>query len=445
MRVPSSWPIRARKTAWLRPAAGATLALSLALHGAVSGSQDTRGITRVPDKADELEQLYTGSHALLIGMSRYDNEAAWPRLESVPGELENVAGALRAAGFDTVRQVLNPTGADLRRAVDEFNEKYGYTAGHRLLFFFAGHGFTLDGGSRGYFVPRDAPDPQVNEAGFRRVAVSMQQVRTWAQELVARHALFAFDSCFSGTIFRTRDTLVPRRITALTARPVREFLSAGAAGETVPARSVFAQTFIRGIRGEADIDKDGYVTGTELGNFVQHEVIAYKTNQTPQFGKIRDPELDEGDIVFALPGSAVPTVPRQTAPPVAPASRAVDPSPAAAASSDRDGIIAALSSFRAAYESMDVDALRRVYPKFGDFDALRKSFADMRSIAVAMNPASAQISVRPDGTATAIAMYSVTFTGKTGRLDTFPRRATNAHFQLRQSGGSWIIEQIDYK
>jgi hypothetical protein len=273
-----------------------------------------RGLTSVPMPVGpngSAQVLYTGSYALLVGVSRYDTASAWAPLDSIPGELNQLADTLRAAGFDRVQQISNPTGQELRRAIEDFIGTYGYVPGNRLVFFFSGHGHTLDDGSRGYFVPRDAPDPLVNEAGFRRTAVSMDQFATWARDLVARHALFSFDSCFSGTIFRTRDRAVPARLSELTAKPVRQFVSAAGAGEPVPARSVFTPVFIRGLKGEADLDQDGFVTGTELGNYVQREVIAYKSGQTPQFGKIRDPELDEGDVVFAVvrPAAARPEPP----------------------------------------------------------------------------------------------------------------------------------------
>lgn len=266
----------------------------------------TRDLVRVPapiGPGGTAQELYTGSHALLIGVSTYDVPSAWAPLESIPGELDQVEAALTGSGF-RVERLMNPTGVELRRRVEEFIARYGYTPGNRLLFFFSGHGYTLDKGARGYFVPRDGPDPLRDERTFRATALPMQQVATWAQDLVARHALFSFDSCFSGTIFRTRDRPIPQRITELTAKPVREFMSAGGAGEPVPARSVYTPLFIRGLRGDADLDQDGFVTGIELGNFVQREVIAYRTGQTPQFGKIRDPGLDEGDIVFVVPDLA---------------------------------------------------------------------------------------------------------------------------------------------
>ena len=285
-------------------------------------SQDaTRGLTVVPAPVGPngaLQELYTGSYALLVGVSRYDSPAAWAPLESIPQELDSLATTLRQLGFQQVEVIGNPTGSELKQAVEGFMRKYGFKADTRLLFFFAGHGYTLDDGTRGYFVPRDAPDPVADQAGFRATALAMQQVSTWAGELVARHALFAFDSCFSGTIFRTRNRVQPARITALTQKPVRQFLSAGGAGETVPAKSVFTPVFVRGLSGAADLDGDGYLTGTELFNYVQSEVIAYRTGQTPQFGTVRDPRYDEGDLVFLVPKSPIASAPNAASRPAAP-------------------------------------------------------------------------------------------------------------------------------
>lgn len=263
------------------------------------------------------QELYTRSHALLVGLSQYDHPGAWAPLPSVGRELADLKSVLERVGFDSVEQVTNPTGAELRQTVGAFINRYGYDPGARLVFYFSGHGHTLDG--RGYFVPRDAVDPAKDEPGFRRTAISMDQIATWARDMTARHALFAFDSCFSGTIFRSRNRPVPQPISELTARKVRLFFAAGDAGETVPAQSVFTPFFTRALRGDADRNRDGFITGTELANWVQGEVLGYGVRQTPQFGKLRDVEFDEGDVVFVVPPSAPVVTPPSPPPPPAPA------------------------------------------------------------------------------------------------------------------------------
>ena len=44
--------------------------------------------------------------------------------------------------------------------------------------------------------------------------------------------------------------------------------------------------------------QDGYLTGEELGLFLKNKVPLYNPAQHPQYGKIRDPKLDQGDFVF---------------------------------------------------------------------------------------------------------------------------------------------------
>lgn len=254
---------------------------------------------RIKNNSGREINLYGGSYALIIGIGRYT--AGWPNLDSVPGELEAVRTALKAHQFE-ISKVENPDSDTLREAFENFIDAHGFEPGNRLLFFFSGHGHSRQNGTKGYIVPADAPDPRRDKVGFLRKAISMSQIMEWSRRIEAKHALFVFDSCFSGTVFKTRALpKSPPHINSFIARPVRQFISAGSAGEEVPAKSVFTPVFIRALRGEGDLNQDHFVTGTELGMYLHQKVLFYGTGQTPQYGKIRDPELDEGDIVFALP------------------------------------------------------------------------------------------------------------------------------------------------
>ncbi|MEA3348663.1 MAG: SUMF1/EgtB/PvdO family nonheme iron enzyme, partial [Pseudomonadota bacterium] len=257
-----------------------------------------RGIEIVPIKDTSGRQvgIYKGSYALIFGASEY--VAGWPKLPSVIGETNKIETALKANGF-AVRRILNPDGARLKSEFERFKNDYGYSQDNRLLIFFSGHGYSRKQGDKGYLVPVDAPDPRRDETGFLRKALPMSQVLAWCRQIEAKHALFLFDSCFSGTIFKSKALpKVPPHISIATSRPVRQFITAGDAGEEVPAKSVFATCFLRALRGDADYSKDGYVTGTELGMYLHQQVLSYGSGQTPQYGKIKDPDLDEGDFVF---------------------------------------------------------------------------------------------------------------------------------------------------
>ena len=185
-------------------------------------------IAKARDGSMQKIELYKASYALLIGVSDYT--AGWPDLENIPAEVEMVANSLRDHGF-SVKTVMNPDSDELEDSFEEFIDKYGYDSQNRLLFLFSGHGYTRKQGKKGYLVPVDAPDPRIDERGFVRKALSMSQINTWARQIEAKHALFLFDSCFSGTIFKTKALPEhPPHITSLTVKPVRQFITAGSSG-----------------------------------------------------------------------------------------------------------------------------------------------------------------------------------------------------------------------
>ena len=277
------------------------LVAALPLLLAASSSRQIERVSVVDDDGGEVFS-YGRSHALVIGVGRYSG--GWPSLESVDQEVTEVGDVLEQHGFD-VRIVLDPSSEEMLDAFRSFINAHGYERDNRLLFYFAGHGHTRDDGRKGYLVPGEAPDPRRDEKGFLRAALPMTQVVAWAKAIEARHALFVFDSCFSGTVFKTRSAPPepPPHITRSLAAPVRQFITAGSAGEAVPAKSVFSPALVRALRGAADRNNDGYIVGTELGMYLREEVPGYGTGQVPQFGKIKDPDLDSGDFVFKVPAS----------------------------------------------------------------------------------------------------------------------------------------------
>ncbi|HEY0170719.1 MAG TPA: caspase family protein [Pyrinomonadaceae bacterium] len=280
-----------------------------------------RGVVGIRVEGGKELKLYEQSYALVVGVSEYTR--GWPRLPGVKRDVEEVSRALERHGF-LVTKVENPDSAQLEKSFKEFIDAYGRGVETRLLFYFAGHGHTVKqsyGEEMGYIVPADAPLPARDPAGFMSKAMDMQQMELYARRVQSKHALFLFDSCFSGALFAL-SRAVPESITYKTARPVRQFITSGSADEQVPDQSIFRRQFVEALDGEGDVNGDGYVTGTELGEFLQDKVINYSRNaQHPQYGKIRNPNLDKGDFVFALPKAPLPQPP----PAAVPSPAAVDP------------------------------------------------------------------------------------------------------------------------
>jgi len=281
-----------------------SLILTLSIHAASRGirvkAKTSSGMTK------EI-RLYSGYYALIVGCGNY--RSGWPMLPNPVKDAREVAATLKNMGWK-VDVLENPEGRLFRRKLNQLIVGPGRDKNKGILLWFSGHGYTLkeaDGLSLGYLVPIDAPDPDKDEIGFMEKAISMRYIETVAKRIQSKHVLMAFDSCFSGAIFQMVRAKPSAYIQEKVAEPVRQFITAGNEYEQVPDRSVFKDVFIQGIyKGYADRNNDRYVTGEELGSYLQEKVVNYSRKaQHPQFGKINNPKLDKGDFVFHLASSGV--------------------------------------------------------------------------------------------------------------------------------------------
>jgi hypothetical protein len=275
--------------------------LSLIFFIASTVSASNRGIHVVSKKGKDL-YLYKDYHALVVGVSNYER---WPDLPNAVKNAQEVASTLKGIGFK-VELLLNPTSDGLKSALRNMAFGLGKEKNRALLFYFAGHGETLelaDNTELGYIIPSDCPLKNRDPFGFDDKAISMKVMESCALKAKSKHFLMVFDSCFSGSLFNLVRA-APVDITEKSALPVRQFITGGGAGEQVPDRSTFKVVFLDGVKGDADLNRDGYVTGSELGMHLQEKVVNYtRGGQHPQYGKINNPKLDKGDFIFQLASS----------------------------------------------------------------------------------------------------------------------------------------------
>jgi uncharacterized caspase-like protein len=258
----------------------------------------TRGI-RVVSKHGQSLYLYKDYHALVMGVSDYEK---WPDLPNAIKDAEEVSRILKRLGF-TVELVSNPNSTELKKALNDMAYTYGREENRALLFYYAGHGETeilADGTKLGYIIPRDCPLLRDDPQGFVNRAISMKDIEAYSLRIRSKHVLMLFDSCFSGSLF-SLVRAAPEDITEKSSLPVRQYITAGTEDETVPDRSMFKRCLLLGLEGDADLTRDGYITGTELGLYLSDKVVqSTHRAQHPQYGKIRTPELARGDFIFHL-------------------------------------------------------------------------------------------------------------------------------------------------
>lgn len=278
---------------------------------ALFGQERSTDIVLVRDSTGADVTAYDGSYALVIGVSKYSK--GWDQLPGVVSDVDSVTAVLLEHNF-VVEKLLNPDRANFIKELEEFINTAGNSnPASRLLIYFAGHGVTLNnnwGGETGYIVPSDAPPPEEVE-NLRAVAISLDDMINYAKKIQAKHALFVFDSCFSGQLFTTmRGPSIPSYILEKTGPPVRQFITSGSASEQVPDKSIFRKYFVNALRGaQGALGNDNYLSGVELGEYLKRNVITASTefgrSQTPQYGKINDSNLNKGDYVFVFPDKEV--------------------------------------------------------------------------------------------------------------------------------------------
>ena len=264
-------------------------------------SQRGMNVTVRTESGEELG-LYKESHALVIGNGAYPIKNSWNPLPGAVKDVKEVASVLERHGFN-VRLKIDVTKAEFNEVFSEFIYEAGKDKDNRLLFYYAGHGYTTKaatGEDLGYLVMLDTPSPK-NAAKFDLYSVDMVKFVSDSKKIHAKHVLFMFDSCFSGTILNLRNTVMPPHITDRIKNPVRQFITAGRADEPVPDRSEFKKAFLNLLEGRVDEPTpDGYLTGIELGDYLYRTVPKFSKGQHPQHGKIHDQQLNTGDFVFVL-------------------------------------------------------------------------------------------------------------------------------------------------
>ena len=264
-------------------------------------SQRGMSVTVQTESGEEFS-LYKDSYALVIGNGAYPVKNGWNPLPGAVKDVKEVAEVLKRHGFKVTLKI-DVTKAEFNQAFSEFIYESGKDKDNRLLFYYAGHGYTMKaatGEDLGYLVMLDTPHPE-NAGQFDLHSVDMVKFVSDSKKIHAKHVLFMFDSCFSGTVLNLRNRITPSHITDRIKNPVRQFITAGRADEPVPDRSEFKKAFLNLLEGRVEEPTpDGYLTGVELGDYLYRTVPKFFKGQHPQHGKIHDQQLNTGDFVFVL-------------------------------------------------------------------------------------------------------------------------------------------------
>jgi hypothetical protein len=248
-----------------------------------------------------------------IGIDSYQN---WPHLATAVSDATGFAGQLHDHfGYELAVEPLTEQAAtkhNIESLIDD-DLRGKLKPDDDLVIFFAGHGTTRKDRvgdvvtSVGFLVPYDARAAGAEEHWSDYINVD--EFLRIVGGLPARHILVILDSCHSGlalgnSFTATRDD---ERFREDMSRNVSRKVIASAQGDQTaadqgpkPNHSLFTGLMMQGLEsGKADLFGQGFVTGSQLGAFAQHEVSATAgSRQTPLFGSFYQDA--GGELVFPV-------------------------------------------------------------------------------------------------------------------------------------------------
>jgi len=256
----------------------------------------------------QITDLYDNSYALVIGINIYP-EPTFKNLKSAVPDAVSVATFLKKQGFKVITLFNDQATRDAIIYQMQNNLARRLKKNDRIIFFFAGHGYTESIGDNdfGYIVPYNG---KTSSSSY----LSMEEIQAQSKKMsMAKHQLFILDCCFGG-LLSMRDipgaTNIPGYIKDVTKRPARQILTAGGKNQRVvdtgaKNHSVFTLSLLEALEQSlADQNRDGYITFSEMCSYV----VPRATNafQTPGPGTL--PGHGQGEFVFISPAGAKKTV-----------------------------------------------------------------------------------------------------------------------------------------
>ncbi|MCX5720911.1 MAG: tetratricopeptide repeat protein [Nitrospirae bacterium] len=242
------------------------------------------------------EGLYYKSWAIVIGVENY---LLAPKIPGAIEDAKAVAQTFRQLGFDEVVELYDKD-VSFRRLQQTLSDFLPRKVGRydRLVLYFVGHaGVTQDlaGKELGYLVPWDAQIGNVSKS------VTFEQLKEFSRRSASKHTLFLVNAAVRGwEVSAAQPLSLEGRLAPEedTDRRAVQVLTAGDKGESLSqedGKSLFVQMLVKGLAGQADRNKNGWLMASEVGDYVKQQVLERsKGAQHPLFAQLEG----DGDTVL---------------------------------------------------------------------------------------------------------------------------------------------------
>jgi uncharacterized caspase-like protein len=241
---------------------------------------------------DQLAVSFGRYHALIIGNNAYTDLSP---LKTAINDAMAVAELLRTAYGFTVTLLTNATREEIIAALDSLRATL--TEQDNLLLYYAGHGVLDTSEERGYWLPVNA------QQGSRVHWISNTTITDALKAMAAKHVMVVADSCYSGTLVRGIDVVLPPSgaarstyLARIAQRRSRTVLTSGGLEPVTDSgggeHSVFAKAFLAALQDNQDV-----LDGQQLFSLIRRPVIL-NAAQTPEYTDMRYAGHEGGDFLF---------------------------------------------------------------------------------------------------------------------------------------------------
>lgn len=237
--------------------------------------------------------FYNKNYAICIGINNYKYA---PPLNFAVNDAKDIKTALLNQGFDTVI-LLTDSQATRVKIMEAFEYiRNVVTKEDRIIFYFAGHGDTLQGKDdikKGYLIPVDC-----DYKSYLSKGIYMGILKELADLCQSKHILFILDSCYSGySLKRDLKSNIKKYYKKLANLRSVQVISSARKEETageVNGHGIFTKYLLECLNGKYK-KEDNILTVTDIFDYCRDKV-GKETNgqQMPQYSLLEG----EGEMLF---------------------------------------------------------------------------------------------------------------------------------------------------
>ena len=231
----------------------------------------------------------SGRYALLIGNDQYHDKSLG-KISAPTADVHRLESILKnpeLGEFDQIDVLLNEDSVIAQRKIVEFFS--GKKVSDFLLFYFSGHG-VLDDRGRLFFT---FPDTELEV--LRGTSIASSFIADEMDNCRSKRQVVILDCCHSGAFMRGSKGIPNRAVDTaqifkgsgsgrviMTASDATQYAFDGDKVLGTSENSLFTHYLIDGIQnGAADLDRDGYISISEIFDYIYENVTEANASQTP--------------------------------------------------------------------------------------------------------------------------------------------------------------------